>query len=240
MNALTTITQPTMSSREIAELTGKRHDNVMRDVKHLLSALGENLLRFEAVLPDSYGRPQPAFALPKRETLILVSGYDPVMRAKIIDRWMELERQAAQPTMPAIPKTFAEALRLAADQAEQLAAQAVQLERQAPLVKVGERVAAHKHTLGQIVRTLPGVNTVGIKKDLYKAGYLYKFPATGDYRVYHQHRDLFIEQFSEGGGKFDIIPTAKGRAVLLDLYSTGRLTMRKGQAIDTSASIAFN
>lgn len=42
-----------------------------------------------------------------------------MMRAKIIDRWMELERQAAQ-TVPAIPKTFAEALRLAADQAEQV------------------------------------------------------------------------------------------------------------------------
>ncbi|MNY47855.1 hypothetical protein D3C86_1831530 [compost metagenome] len=49
-----------------------------------------------------------------------MSGYDPVMRAKIIDRWMELERQAAQPAMPAISKTFAEALRLAADQAAQV------------------------------------------------------------------------------------------------------------------------
>lgn len=108
-----------MSSREIAELTGKQHAHVRRDIEHLLGALGEDVSKFGAMSADSYGRPQPVYALPKRETLILVSGYDPVMRAKIIDRWMELERQAAQ-AAPAIPKTFAEALRLAAGQAEQV------------------------------------------------------------------------------------------------------------------------
>ncbi len=108
-----------MSSREIAELTGKRHDNVLRDIKNLLAALGEDPLKFEAMCLDSYRRPQAGFALPKREPLILVSGYGPMMRAKIIDRWMELERVVAL-SAPAIPKIFAEALRLAADQAEKL------------------------------------------------------------------------------------------------------------------------
>jgi len=94
MNALMNATTQTMSSREIADLTGKEHRNVMRDIRVMLVELhGEGgVLSFE----QTYTNPQnsqsyPCYALPKRETLILVSGYSVAMRAKIIDRWQELE-----------------------------------------------------------------------------------------------------------------------------------------------------
>lgn len=84
----------TMSSHEIAELTGKRHDHVMRDIRAMLAELhGEGgIPSFE----DTHTNPQngqtyPVFNLPKRESLILVSGYNVQMRASIIDRWQELE-----------------------------------------------------------------------------------------------------------------------------------------------------
>ena len=96
----------TMSSLEIAELTGKRHDNVMRDIQGMLGELG-GVLSFE----DTYTNPQngqsyPIFNLPKREALILVSGYSVLMRAKIIDRWQELEAKQA----PQTPLTYIQAL----------------------------------------------------------------------------------------------------------------------------------
>lgn len=104
----------TMSSREIADLTGKQHRNVMRDIRAMLTELdGEGgRLSFEQSYTNDQGKKQPCFNLPKRETLILVSGYNVQMRAKIIDRWQELEAQVAA---PALPKTLSEALRLAAD-----------------------------------------------------------------------------------------------------------------------------
>lgn len=87
----------TMSSREIAELTGKRHDNVMADIRKMMFELKIDAPKFSGTYKTEQGNEYPCFNLPKRETLILVSGYNIELRAKIIDRWDELEKQAAQP-----------------------------------------------------------------------------------------------------------------------------------------------
>ena len=97
MNQIATPNQPTMSSREIAELTGKRHDHVMRDIRSMLEELEVTDLSFQASYKDSTGRSLPCFRLPKRECLILVSGYSVTLRARIIDRWQELESGLARP-----------------------------------------------------------------------------------------------------------------------------------------------
>ncbi|MFG1359964.1 Rha family transcriptional regulator [Xanthobacter pseudotagetidis] len=85
-----------MSSREIAELTGKLHHNVMRDIRNMLEELNNPAgLNFEGSYRDSTGRALPCYHLPKRETLILVSGYSITLRARIVDRWQELEARLA-------------------------------------------------------------------------------------------------------------------------------------------------
>jgi phage antirepressor YoqD-like protein len=89
---------PTMSSADIADLTGKRHDHVVRDIRKMLDGLKSQpvggLPNFGGTYIDAQGKAQPCFNLPKRECLILVSGYSVELRAKIIDRWMELEAAA--------------------------------------------------------------------------------------------------------------------------------------------------
>lgn len=84
--------QPTMSSREIAELTGKQHKNVIADIRSILEQIGELKIQPTSYL-DSQNKKQPEYQLPKRETLILVSGYNVELRARIVDRWQELEEQ---------------------------------------------------------------------------------------------------------------------------------------------------
>lgn len=125
-----------MSSREIADLTNKRHDNVMRDIRAILKELhGEaGVLRFEDTQTNPQnGQRYPIFLLPKRETLILISGYSVKLRARIIDRWQELERQH-QPPQFKIPQTMAEALRLAADLSDKVAEQKALLDAAQPKI----------------------------------------------------------------------------------------------------------
>lgn len=90
-----------MTSLEIAELTGKRHDHVTRDIKNMLNELFPN-----GGLPnfgDTYIDPQnkqkyPMYRLNKHYTLVLVSGYSATLRDKIISRleFLELENARLQ------------------------------------------------------------------------------------------------------------------------------------------------
>ncbi|WP_375612357.1 Rha family transcriptional regulator [Bartonella sp. AA9NXGY] len=96
-NTANSVSTQTMSSREIAELCGKEHRNVMRDIRQILTELKIELSEFAGFYRDSIGRTLPCYNLPKRECLILVSGYSTALRAKIIDRWQELERQVTTP-----------------------------------------------------------------------------------------------------------------------------------------------
>ena len=79
-----------MSSLEIAELTGKDHAKVLIDIRKMLDELVILTSDFSTVRKVR-GKEYDVFNLPKRETIILVSGYSVAMRAAIVDRWQELE-----------------------------------------------------------------------------------------------------------------------------------------------------
>ena len=131
----------TMSSLEIAELTGKRHDNVMVDIEKMLNDLGKAAPDFSGTAfyeVNNAKRSRKIYNLPKRETLILVSGYSVAMRARIIDRWQELEqKESAQFKMP---KTLSEALLLAGQQAALAEERQRLLEQQKPKSEFAETV----------------------------------------------------------------------------------------------------
>lgn len=147
---LNTASTLTMSSREIAKLTGKRHDHVMRDIRNMLSCLQINDPNFGGVYIDTKGEARSCFNLPKRETLILVSGYSVELRARIIDRWMELEEQVFYSSRPrrSNPSMAASAW------AEQLGVKQIaqaQIEELKPTVVIRESARANA-TFSQPVR----------------------------------------------------------------------------------------
>lgn len=128
----------TMSSREIAELTGKQHRNVVRDIRAMLDELERDVLTFERIYLDGMNRQQTEYLLDRELTETLITGYSIKLRHKVILRLHELEQMASA---PAIPQTLPEALRLAADLAEQNGLLQLVVAEQAPKIEALNRIA---------------------------------------------------------------------------------------------------
>ena len=73
--------------------------------------------KFFAQYKDSTGRLLKSYHLPKREACLMAMSYSYELQAKVFDRMTALETGK---TAPVIPQTLAQALRLAADQAERI------------------------------------------------------------------------------------------------------------------------
>jgi len=91
-------TPASMSSREIAELTGKSHAHVLRDIDALVKSLNPDLvLGFQSsTYKDATGKENRMFQMDRDSSICLVSGYDANARMRIIKRWQELEAAPAQ------------------------------------------------------------------------------------------------------------------------------------------------
>ena len=135
-----------MSSREVAELTGKRHDNVLRDVREMIAVLHSSKVSYVCE-PATYGagngQRYEMYDLDRETTICLLTGYDAAARMKVIQRWQALE--APQPL--AMPKTLSQALLLASQQAEQVEQLQLQVAQQQPAVEFFERVAESKDAM---------------------------------------------------------------------------------------------
>lgn len=68
----------TMTSVEIADMTGKMHKNVLRDIENLIADIDSDLSRGfkSSTYIDSLGRQQPCYELDEDSTLLLATGYD--------------------------------------------------------------------------------------------------------------------------------------------------------------------
>ncbi|MDX0921792.1 hypothetical protein GOE05_03980 [Sinorhizobium medicae] len=112
-----------MSSREIADVTGKRHPDVKRDIERMLVDLEEDVSRFAHIYIDSMNREQTEYRLDRELTETLLLGYSAPLRRKVIKRLRELEAMVASPRPLITTETLIQMLTLQAEverrQAEQ-------------------------------------------------------------------------------------------------------------------------
>jgi phage regulator Rha-like protein len=125
MKTQLTVPATTMSSRDIAELLGCRHDTVKRTIENLVER--GVIVQPQAVdehSTDALGRPRTTvvYRLEKRDSHVVVAQLSPEATGRLVDRWIELEGIVAQaPTLKA-PSTLREALLLALAQEEKIEA----------------------------------------------------------------------------------------------------------------------
>lgn len=147
MTAMTIISNVslTMSSREIAELTGKDHGNVMRDIRSLMQDLEQasnlNPVCVSTTYVGTNGQQYPQYELDRDTCMTLLLGYDAVARMKVVKRWQELEAQQQQLALNPANLSRLQLIEMAM-QAEQ---ERIQLEEQvhalAPKAAVHDRIA---------------------------------------------------------------------------------------------------
>ena len=123
----------TMSSLEIAGLTGKGHNDVLKDIRRILGQAGIAEGRFTLSYKDRSGKANKCYNLPRLECDLVISGYSVPYRMAIIKRWHELElKQLEQPQFK-LPQTYAEALKELGETVEELDSLRIRVEKEAPL-----------------------------------------------------------------------------------------------------------
>lgn len=166
--------QAVTSSLQVAEVFNKRQDHLLRDIDSLkldLPNFGE--MFFESNAPDSYGRNRRIYYMNRDGFTLLAMGFTGKkalqFKLKYIEAFNSMEKQIQ--TGYSIPGSYAEALKLAAQQAEQI-------ELQKPKVLFADSVST-SHTsilIGDLAKILRG-NGVNIGANrlfewMRKNGYL--------------------------------------------------------------------
>ena len=140
----------TMSSLEIAKLTGKNHNDVLRDIRGQLytGIYGHQfdkanmlypLIQGLTVVLNEYTKRTKEILLDHEHTLTLMTGYDVKARHVINKRWLELEAQ--QPVFK-VPTNFIEAMQLATAALIENQALQLKIDTDKPKVDFAEKVLA--------------------------------------------------------------------------------------------------
>lgn len=131
MNLITS-TSLTMSSQEIADLVGSRHDNVKTAIDRLVAKRVISQPAMQDGPRSANGVVVQEYLLIKRDSFIVVAQLSPAFTAALVDRWQVLEDKASR------PMTQAE---LTAANANQLVAvERQQREHQVALKRIEQKV----------------------------------------------------------------------------------------------------
>lgn len=228
-----------MSSREIADLVGSRHDKVKQSIERLATAKGPDKPAVIDLPPlgeylDSLGRKATEYLVNKRDSFVVVAQLSPEFTAALVDRWQQLEAQVAKP-MPADLSKL-EILQMALESEKARVLLTVQVEAQAKKIDHLENLFKEGMSPAQFCKGLNGVNVMQVNAFLKARNWLFTEGSSGTrYRVGNYARDKYMtehQQTVSPHGKeafvaFTPVLLRKGAVRLYELYLAGQLPMKK-------------
>lgn len=248
MNELTLAsheTNVTMSSREIAELTGKAHHHVVRDIEKMFMELDFNYPKTDDYVSKEFfikrknykGRSViDEIGLDQDLTMTLMTGYSVPLRHKVSKRWRELESGKATPIVALNDPEFLRSALL--NYTEKVLALESSNKELTNKVECMSNLFKEGMTPTQFCKMLNGVNTQQVQMWLAERNWLYNESKSGKnirWRVASYARDKYMtENQSEINPhghepfiKYQPVLLKKGAKRLYDLYLSGELPMKK-------------
>lgn len=224
----------TMSSVEIAELTGKDHGHVMRDIRGLFSELQLDQSKFGSIYKDAANRNQPCFALDKELTLTLVAGYNAKLRHAIVKRWHELEQKAQCGTQAPAQLSRMEILQLAMQAEQENQELRKQVTHQKETIDELTELFTGGMTIAQFCKQLNGVNVMQVQQ--WVANHLgwIRRACGGGWQSNSQARDKYVADRVRIANKgqlhersvIDVTLLNAGAERLFKEYNAGNLPMK--------------
>ena len=163
----------TMSSREIAQLCNKRHDNVCNDIRILNETYEKmGLLKIKDTLytNEQNGQQYREYLLTKEQSIDLVTGYNRELRIAINRRWQELESSQSL-ALPNFTDPAAAAEAWAKEYREKQAL-AITLEQAKPKINHYDKVVERKNLVNatQVGAKLNGMSAIVLNRHLTELG----------------------------------------------------------------------
>ena len=157
--------RPVVSSRKVAEIFEKEHRRVLQDIRELSCGDDFRLHNFvQSSYINSQDKEQPEYLMTRDGFTLLAMGYtgSKAMQWKIkyIETFNRMEAELSTPF--AIPKTYAEALHLAAELEEKRLVLEAKIEHDAPHTNLGKTITA-SHDCITVAEFVPIMKQAGIK-----------------------------------------------------------------------------
>ena len=214
-----------------------RHDHFMAKVPRVIGKAAPNFLGTDSYANGSGGKVvRRIYIFPKREACLMAMSYSYELQALVFDRMTALEEQSCQPA--ALP-SYAEALRLYADQIEQTAVLRVENHQQAEKIASLESIFQVGMTPTQFCKRLNGVNCQQVNNALLARKWIFNSERdekrSVKFRVGSIARDKYLTEkvttISNEGmdafAKYTPILLKEGAKRLHDLYMAQKLPMKK-------------
>ncbi|MCT4544383.1 MAG: ORF6C domain-containing protein [Vallitalea sp.] len=165
MNQLAT-KEVQMTSVELAEVTGKKHQHIMRDIRTEISSLGDEIgqsIFGQTFYNDSQGRPQPCYKFGRKGAMQLALKYDAKTRYKVIEKLEELEQgQALQ-----APQTIEDMIILQAQSMKELKADVTENAKKIDKLIDETYVTPEQKNYLQLARNKRVVELIGYRTKAY-------------------------------------------------------------------------